>query len=218
LLQGARAGHSRERDEFVRIYSSPIRGFLAGRWRGGPLLEHVEDAVQDVFLEFLKPGGVLDKVDATAPGGFRALLAAVVRNVAARHEKRDQQQRGRGAAEAPPLDDLLQIQTSLSQALDREWARALAREAAAEQERRARERGGAALVRVEILRLRFHEGLPIREIAERLELEPDYVHHQFAKARRDYREALLTVLRGRFPKATAEELDAQCTQLMELLR
>ncbi len=218
LIEGARAGNSKDREEFVRHYSDSIREILARRWRGRALLQQMEDAVQDVFLECIKAGGALDKSDRDAPSGFRAFLAAIVRNVAARHEKRVFQQRSDNAHEPLIHDELPIVETSLSQALDREWARSLVREAAAEQERRARELGGAAFVRVEILRLRFHEGLPVRDIAERLELEADYVHHQFSKGRRDFQAALVSVLQRRFPKASTEELDAHCARLMDLLR
>lgn len=78
--------------------------------------------------------------------------------------------------------------------------------------------GAAARPRVDILRLRFESGKPIREIAAELELEPSYVHHQFAKAKHDFHRALVRVLRSRKPDADDEDLEAECRRLIELLR
>ena len=120
------------------------------------------------------------------------------------------QSHSNSATETPP-------QTTLSRALDREWARTIVREAAEEQERRAVELGASALLRVKLLRLRFQDNLPIRDIAARWELDPAFVHHQFAKARRDFRRALMRVLERHDPEASSEALDERCEQLMTLL-
>jgi RNA polymerase sigma-70 factor (ECF subfamily) len=47
---------------------------------------------------------------------------------------------------------------------------------------------------VELLRLRFHENLPIRDIARRWGTDPAVLHHEYAKAREEFRSALLDVV------------------------
>src|SRR5262249_29726394 len=117
---------------------------------------------QEVFLACLRPGGALDRLDPDRPGGFRPFLYGVVRNVALHVETRQ-------ARERPPadvdLDRLPADDPGLSRLFDRAWARALMREAGDLQAEQARAKGPAAVRRVELLRLRFQEGLPVREIA-----------------------------------------------------
>jgi hypothetical protein len=72
-------------------------------------------------------------------------------------------------------------------------------EAAQLQQRRAGERGPEAVRRVELLRLRFEEGLPIRAIAERWGVAAAELHHAYAKARQEFRAALLDVGAFRHP-------------------
>src|SRR5687768_733537 len=95
LLANAAAGQDASRAEFARRYGPAIRLQLEQRWRQEPLRQHIGDAIQEVFLECLKPNGVLARADPTAPEGFRRLLAAVVRNVALRVETRLARQRRR---------------------------------------------------------------------------------------------------------------------------
>ena len=68
------------------------------------------------------------------------------------------------------------------------------------------------------MRLRFHDGKSLRAIADELELEPAYVHHQFAKARRDFKRALERVLRERLPGATVPEIEEECQRILEHFR
>jgi len=63
------------------------------------------------------------------------------------------------------------------------------REAAQVQAEQARHGGPAALRRVELLHLRFHDGLPIREIAERWQADAAQVHHDYARARQEFKAA-----------------------------
>ena len=87
-----------------------------------------------------------------------------------------------------PLDE-----ASLSVVFDRAWAQNVVREAARQQARDARG-DEAATRRVELLTLRFHEGLPIREIAKRWDEDPAHLHHQYAQARTEFQRALTKVL------------------------
>jgi RNA polymerase sigma-70 factor (ECF subfamily) len=48
--------------------------------------------------------------------------------------------------------------------------------------------------RVELLRLRFEDNLPIRTIAERRQVSAAELHHSYALARREFKAALLEVV------------------------
>lgn len=67
-------------------------------------------------------------------------------------------------------------------------------EAAELQRERAAEHGPEAVRRVELLRLRFEENLPIRTIAERWGVEAAAVHHAYGFARKEFRAAILEVV------------------------
>jgi len=86
VIQAAAAGNAEERGRFARHYERAIRAYLGARWRGSRLLPQVDDAVQEVFVECFKCGGVLDRADQKRSGGFRPFLYGVVRNVARRLE------------------------------------------------------------------------------------------------------------------------------------
>ena len=49
-----------------------VRAYLGARWRSSPMLQELDDAVQDVFVECLRHGGVLERARPGQPGGFRA--------------------------------------------------------------------------------------------------------------------------------------------------
>jgi RNA polymerase sigma factor (sigma-70 family) len=215
VLREAAAGVGAARDEFAAFYAPLVRAYLAARWRSSPRLQDLDDAVQEVFVECLRAGGALDKADADRPGGFRAFLYGVVRHVAQRFEQRAARRREQPAAESAfrgVADD-----ASLSAAFDRAWAVALMRQAAARQSARAEAGGHAARRRVELLHLRFHDGLPIREIARRWDTDAAALHHEYARARREFKDALLDVLAHYHPRATAAELEQECTEILEAL-
>jgi DNA-directed RNA polymerase specialized sigma24 family protein len=156
--------------------------------------------VQDVFVACFKAGGALDRADA-AVGGFRAFLAGVVRNVARQHETR----RARRREQMPPSEfEVAARDAALSRVFDRAWAREIMRQAAERQAERAAAKGEEALRRVELLRLRFHDGLPIRDIARRWNADPARLHHEYAQARQEFRAALLDVVTFHRPGAAAE--------------
>jgi RNA polymerase sigma factor (sigma-70 family) len=215
VIHGAAAGSRKDRDEFARRYGPVVRDYLAARWRNPVLRVHLDDAVQEFFVECFRNGGVLSQADATRPAGFRAFLYGVVRNVALRFEAK-QFRPPSGMVQDVGLDDLPAPGETFSRLFDRSWAKATVREAAALQVARAAELGGDAARRSELLQLRFFDGLPIREIARRWGIDPAVVHHEYAKARAEFRKALGDVVAFDHP-GTPEEIEARCHDLLSLL-
>jgi RNA polymerase sigma factor (sigma-70 family) len=211
LIRAAAAGAAREREDFARRYAPVLRAFLAARWRDSPLLQDLDDAVQDAFVECLRPGGALSRLDPERGGGFRAFLFGVARNVALRRESRRPREQA-----AALLDAVADDHSSPSHAFDRAWAKAILREAARLQEDRARAAGEAALRRVVLLRLRFHENLPIRDIASLWGTDAAVLHHEYARAREEFRAALLDVVAFHHRGDAASAAD-ECRELLALL-
>jgi RNA polymerase sigma-70 factor (ECF subfamily) len=170
VIQAAAAGSPGDRQGFARRYGPVVRAYLAARWCASPCRRELDDAVQDVFVECFKQGGVLARADRDRPGGFWPFLYGVVRHVALRMETARVRERPPPSDAA--LDQIADSDASLSRVFDRAWAKGLLRQAAERQAVCARQAGEAALTRVELLRLRFHEGLPIHEIARRWGVEP----------------------------------------------
>src|SRR5262245_60126495 len=200
IVRGAADGRAADREEFARRYGPVIRACLGARWRGGALSAEVEDAAQEVFVDCFREGGAVERAEPGRPGGFRAFLFGVVRNVALRFERNHARRRVRPGAEAFDGDGVPADDASLATVFDREWATSVVREAAARQAERAAKAGNGnngnndALRRVDLLRLRFHDGLAIREIAARWGVDADVLHHEYAKARAEFRAALEDVI------------------------
>jgi RNA polymerase sigma-70 factor (ECF subfamily) len=213
LLAAAAGGDDQARALFATNYAPVVRRYLAARWRNHALIHDLDDAVQDVFLECLRSGGALERARSGTPGGFRAYLFGVVRNVALRAEKKLAGRRP--TAEFNP-ENLADSEETLSRIFDRAWAESLMKQAAARQHERAAAAGPDAVRRVELLRLRFQENLPIRDIAERWQINPALVHRDYSKARAEFRAALLDVLAFHHPAPQAE-LERQCVELLALL-
>jgi len=223
LIEAAAGGSDARRAEFAERYLPLVRRYLAERWRGSRRLEQLDDATQEVFVECLRAGGVLERADAGRPGGFRAFLLGAVRNVARRHES------GRGAG--PSLASTGDASTgtaptgaaasdaaaveALERTLEREWARCLVRQAAEHHRRTALARGAAAREGVELLRLRFEEDLPIRAIAARWGADPARLHRRYRQAREEFRRSLRRVVAFHHPGAP--DVDAECVRLLALL-
>jgi RNA polymerase sigma-70 factor (ECF subfamily) len=212
VIEAAAAGAAGERQEFARRYGPVVRAYLAARWRSSPCLQDLEDAVQEVFVECFKAGGVLARAD-RGRGEFRPFLYGVARNVALRLERSRARELARRTPDGVDLDGLAGAEDQLSSAFDRAWARAILREAARRQEQRAEEEGGAAKRRVELLRLRFHEGLPIRDVARRWGADAAALHHEYARARQEFKAALLEVVAFHHPGAPAE-VERACAELL----
>jgi len=214
-VRGAAEGGVEERRDFARTYLPIVRAYLGARWRGSGYIGHLEDAVQDVFVDCFRERGALHRADPERGARFRTFLFAVVRNVALRHEerraRRREQQQETGFGEHVAADD-----EALSQVFDRAWARALMRRAMERQATDAEEKGDDARRRVEILRLRFDEGLPIREIAKRWEMDASVVHRQYRIAREEFQAALVAEVRFH-NQGTEAEVRRECATLLQLL-
>jgi RNA polymerase sigma factor (sigma-70 family) len=207
MIRDAACGDQAARDRFGRVYLPVVRAYLAARWCGR---RDVDDAAQDVFVECFRAGGLLEKVDPERSGGFRAFLLGTVRNVARRYEARKQ-------LEARLPADLPADDRGPEHAFDRAWARALLREAAAAQQQTSAQTGPAAVRRVQLLRLRFGDGLPIRDIAAKWGEDAAKLHHEYATAREEFRAALRDVVAFHHPGASNGDVDRACAELLGLL-
>jgi RNA polymerase sigma-70 factor (ECF subfamily) len=141
--------------------------------------------------------------------GFRAFLYGVIRNVAHRFESRPVRAAG-------PLPVIAADDPSQSRLFERSWAQAIMTEAAGLQRRQADQRGPEAVRRVELLRLRFEEGLPIRSIAERWGVDAAKLHHAYALARQEFRAALLEVVAFHHPGGPAQ-VEQEAASLLKAL-
>jgi RNA polymerase sigma-70 factor (ECF subfamily) len=216
VIAAAAAGSAGERAEVARRYSPIVRAYLASRWRASPCRDELEDAVQEVFLECFKQGGVLERAERGREGGFRPFLFGVIRHVALRFERARGRQRKQAPADNPCLKALPDDDPGPSRAFDRAWATGLMREAAQIQEQQAQRGDPAECRRVELLRLRFDEGLPIRDIARRWGIDAADVHHEYAKARQEFKAALVEVVAFHCPASPAD-IERECADLLACL-
>jgi RNA polymerase sigma factor (sigma-70 family) len=194
LIQDAAAGDTVAKAAFGRRYLHAVREYLAARWRSSPWRGEVDDAVQEVFLEFYREGGALSGLSPERGKSFRAFLFGVTRNVAKRVEQRAAQSQSRRQDDTFDPAHIEAEAERLSLVFDRSWALQIMKEAGQRHRERAAEQGEGALERVELLELRFRHGLPIREIARRWEVEPERLHREFAKARREFEQVLRDVV------------------------
>jgi RNA polymerase sigma-70 factor (ECF subfamily) len=209
VIRAAAAGSPADREELAHRYLSVVRAYLGARWRGSPLRTDLDDAVQDVFVECFREGGAIEAAGAGRVPSFRAFLYGLVRNVARRLESRP-------VRATSPLPDIQANEEDLSRLFERTWAQAIMTEAAQRQQRRASELGPEAVQRVELLRLRFEEGLPIRAIAERWGVAAAELHHAYAKARQEFRTGLLEVVAFHHPGSSAE-VEQEAASLLKAL-
>lgn len=214
LVRGAAAGVPEDRAGFAQRYGPVIRAYLAARWRRPHDHHDVADAAQEVFLQCFKAGGALERLDPDRPGGFRAFLFGIARNVANDLDAR--RQRRREQDERPGFGTIPSDEQSLSGVFDRAWARMLMREARELIEHRSRGSKPEAL-RVEALRLRYESGMPSREIARAMKLEANVVYQMLTEARREFRGALLEVMASYHPQATRGELERLCLDQLRAL-
>jgi RNA polymerase sigma-70 factor (ECF subfamily) len=209
VIRAAASGSPTDREEWARHYLGVVRTYLTARWRGSAQRPDLDDAVQEVFVECFKEGGALQAAGAGRVPSFRAFLYGVVRNVARRFESRPVRAAGL-------LPELAANEASLSRLFERSWAQALMAEAARLQRQQASQGGPEAVRRVELLRLRFEEGLPIRTIAERWGVPAATLHHAYALARQEFRAALLQVVAFHHPGSPAE-VEQEAASLLRAL-
>ena len=209
VIRAAAAGSPAEREELARRYLGIVRSYLAARWRGTALREELDDGTQAVFVECFRQGGVLDVAGSGRVPGFRAFLYGVIRNVSRRFESRP-------VRPADPLPEIATDDAGQSRLFDRTWAQAIMAEAGRLQSKLAEKRGAEAVQRVELLRLRFEENLPIRDIARRWATDPAIVHKSYALARKEFRSALLEVVAFHHP-GSAVELEEEAASLLKAL-
>ena len=205
VIRGAAAGEGEQRAEFARRYEGVIRAYLGARWRGSGLTGELEDAVQDVFVDCFK--GALNRADPDRP--FQAFLYGITKNVARRIEH----DRKRAGLRLESSFELPSAERTLSEVFDEAWARALMKQAAIVQRLEARDE--QARQRIELLRLRFQEGLPIRKIAERWGADAAKLHHEYAHARDEFRQALQQVV-AEHHSGQPGEIARECARLISL--
>ena len=216
LVYDAAAGDEDARGTFARVYLPVVRAYLLARWRGGCYRGDVDDAIQDTFLDCFRDAGALGRADRGHPGRFRTFLYAVVRNIALRYEKKRARDWGRRDATDVEMLELPTGDDRPSLVFDRAWARALLSRATQRQERAAREAGPRAVRRIELLRLRFADGLPIRSIAKAWDADPAHVHREYATARAEFKRALLAEVACHHG-GSARDVEHECARLLELL-
>ncbi|MHC4453023.1 MAG: sigma-70 RNA polymerase sigma factor region 4 domain-containing protein [Planctomycetota bacterium] len=188
-----------------------IRSYLGDRWRGSPLLDQLDDAAQEVFLACFRDESPLHKAGPEWDGGFRAFLFGVVRNVARGFEKKRTRSKERAAVD---LDAFTDDADPVSKVFDRAWAISLMQQAARRQADQAARKGPESVLRVKLLRLRFQEGKPIREIARLWEMDPARLHREYATARNEFQAALADVVRLH-QGGGAKQIEAECLRLLE---
>jgi RNA polymerase sigma-70 factor (ECF subfamily) len=170
-----------------------------------------------VFLQCFREGGVLERATPETLKSFRAFLFGVTRNIALGFEARKIPRHEKQADTGFDPVDPKATEERLSIVFDRAWAESIVREAAVRQAERAEILGEDARRRHELLQLRFHDGLPIREIARRWNEEPRRVHKQYEKARAEFEDALKDVISFHYPgqpEAAAREFG----RLVEAMR
>ena len=69
---------------------------------------------------------------------------------------------------------------------------------------------------MELLRLRFHENRPIRDIASLWGEDAARLHHEYARARREFQQALRDTV-AEYVDDVDGALDRECRELIESL-
>jgi len=216
LIRSAAEGRPEARDDFARRYRPVVRQYLSARWRGGPHFQAVEDATQEVFLRCYRTDGPLARVEPERGSSFQAYLFGICLRVARGVEERLAAERARGPSVPPALDELPCEDDALSVVFDRAFAQQLMKEARELMSRRARD-DAEAVRRVELLRLRFEEGLPIRSIAAAWGVDAAELHRAYARARDEFRSALLDTAADHRPGSTPAEAEEDAKRLLGLL-
>ena len=210
VIHAAARGDDDARAVFADRYLPVVRAYLGARWRNDSLNDELDDAVQDVFVDMFKDRGALDRVEPGRPGGFRAYLYGVVRMVALRCETRRARRR---PAEELVADALPADEPELQSVFDRAWSASLLEQAVKRHRVLAEAKGDRGRRQVELLRLRFWEDLPIREIARRWDEQAPKLHKEYARARESFKRALQEVVAFHNPGAVGTT-ELECRRLL----
>ena len=216
LVRNAASGDRDAAGDFVRQYRPAVRAYLGARWRNSHLLEDLDDAMQEVFVECFRRGGALERLDQLEKRSFRSFLYGLVRNVARMVERRSIRSK---VDDLPGENDVAALESdeeSLSRVFDRTWAQTVIREALALQKRRAEEQGEDARLRFALLEARFHENQPVRQLAARWDRPAPEIHRLLARARADFAEALREVIQEQGSEGDLVT-EQHCEKLLELL-
>jgi RNA polymerase sigma-70 factor (ECF subfamily) len=216
IILAAANGDASAREDFARIYLPVVRESLGVLWRGKAMVDQIDDSVQLVFVQCFQDGGVLERVDPSRSGGFRAFFYGVIKRVARRAEVDRTTLHKRAPLTTLDPEQVANDEATLSSALDRSWAKALIKEAWELHRKRASEQSDAHVQRALLLHLRFEENLPIREIAQLWNHDPVQVHRDYAKARKEFKTTLRDVV-GLNEGCSEEELAERCEELLLLL-
>ena len=168
-------------------------------------------------MQCFETTGVLSRAQPGLGANFRAFLLGVVRRVAQAFETRKARQLNRQSPATFHPDQLVADETSMSRAFDRAWAMSVIREALELYRVRATDTGGDCRRRFELLRLRFREGLPIRDIATKWGQDAKRVHWAYVRARQEFKTALKEVL-GLHLSRSPEQLEEECNRLLDHLK
>ena len=215
MIRDAADGDQAGQAAFANQYLEAVQVYLRARWSRSPMIQFVDDAAQEVFVECFRENGPLNRVAKERTASFRAYLYGLVRNIAKRYESRrceDANRRGESISKLEMAAD----EPTLSHVFDRAWARMIMKQAGERHRIVAHQSGDAAIRRVELLKLRFQQGLPIRHIADQWQVEPALLHREYAKAREEFRRALVYVVGLNRPGPTSE-IDEEVKQLLKLL-
>lgn len=196
-----------------------VRAYLRSRWGGTVLFGHIDDAVQEVFVQFLRPGSLLDDgLDRLKPFvSFRAYLRGLVRNVARSTERTEH---GRREIQAPSsrfdLNVLEATDTRCSVAFDRAWAKGVLAETVALVSGREPSRDPQVRYRYELVRLRFRDGLSVQDIAAKQGTSRFVIYRELEKAGLEFRNAMTEVLR-RQDEGSSADIEAKRRRILEML-
>lgn len=214
LVRSAARGDEAGRAEFAHRYEPVVRAYFEARWSRCALSAEVDDAVQETFLDCFRERGALTRVDPADPQRFRAFLYGVTRVVARRFERTRALRLRREPHDEQAVEAAPALQESFVRTFDRAWAQALLRRASRLQSERAVAAGEAASRRFQLLALRFGDGLSIRGIAERWAVDAAWLHHQYAQAREEFKDALFEVVRQ---DHGPHGVEGRCARLLELV-
>jgi len=214
VIRAAAIGDSGARSTFANTYQAMIRSYLEIRWRGRVLANEIGDAMQEVFVECLKPGGVLERADADQ-GELRGLLRRVAQNVARRFEERAIQRGRVQPADSAWFAKVQSDDPGQTTVFNRCWAHSIIEAASLRFRELAAQDGEAGRRRIDLLERRFGSDEAIREIAAAWNLPAQDLHNAYKKARKEFYRCLRDVIAFHRPDAT--DLEHECREVLAML-